>query len=162
MILFFRITSIPWQSWWGKKHWRTAEQILSIDSFDFWQCGFHLLKYWCWHSPPPPRPPRGRSWRRRCCSGRGRRAGRRYSGSSGTGIELQTKVCEAYTIMEKACSWKLGPWRKDSVLNVKALVGAFNQEKALVSGLLRDCEIFGDIRITFVSSCSVDIGECTN
>ena len=30
----------------------------------------------------------------------------------------------------------------NSVLNVKALVGAFNQEKALVWGLLRDCEIF--------------------
>ena len=31
----------------------------------------------------------------------------------------------------------------NSVLNVKALEGTFNQEKALVSrGLLRDCEIF--------------------
>ena len=31
-----------------------------------------------------------------------------------------------------------------SVLNVKALVGAFTQEKALVWDLLRDCENFAD------------------
>ena len=45
----------------------------------------------------------------------------------------------------------------NSVLNVKALVAAFNQEKALVAsrGLLRDCEIFGNLQITFVSSSSL-------
>ena len=40
---------------------------------------------------------------------------------------------------------------------MKALVGAFNQEKALVGGLLRDCEIFGNIRITFVSSTNLHV-----
>ena len=36
-----------------------------------------------------------------------------------------------------------------SVLNVKALVGTFNQEKALVAsrGLLHDCEIFVNLRL---------------
>ena len=42
-------------------------------------------------------------------------------------------------------------------LSVKALVGAFNQEKALVSrGLLRDCETDGSFYSTNLSrSCSV-------
>ena len=35
---------------------------------------------------------------------------------------------------------------------MKALVGSFNQEKALEKGLLRDCEIFANLRIAFVSS----------
>ena len=41
---------------------------------------------------------------------------------------------------------------------MKALVGAFNQEKALVGAfsVLRDCEIFRNIRITFVSSTILD------
>ena len=44
----------------------------------------------------------------------------------------------------------------NSVLNVKALVGAFNQEKALVySGLLRDCEIFANLLLAFVWSSSL-------
>ena len=43
---------------------------------------------------------------------------------------------------------------KHSVLNVKALVGAFNQEMTPSEGFLRDCEIFGNLRITFVSSFS--------
>ena len=35
---------------------------------------------------------------------------------------------------------------------MKALVSAFNQEKSLVGarGLLRDCEIFGHLRITLI------------
>ena len=38
-------------------------------------------------------------------------------------------------------------WCLNSVLNVKRVVGAFNQEKALVAsrGLLCDCEIFADV-----------------
>ena len=45
-----------------------------------------------------------------------------------------------------------------SVLNVKAIIDIVNQKKALVAsrGLLRDCEIFGNIRITFVSSFNKD------
>ena len=38
----------------------------------------------------------------------------------------------------------------NSVLNVKALIGTFNQEKALGEGralLLRDCEIFANLRL---------------
>ena len=35
---------------------------------------------------------------------------------------------------------------------MKSLAGTFNQEKALFRGLLRDCEIFRNFRITFVSS----------
>ena len=44
---------------------------------------------------------------------------------------------------------------------MKALVGAYNQEKALVlsrRGLLRDCEIFANLRIAFVCSSSADTG----
>ena len=39
----------------------------------------------------------------------------------------------------------------NSALNVKALVGAFDQEKALVGAflLLRDCEIFANLRLKF-------------
>ena len=39
---------------------------------------------------------------------------------------------------------------------MKALVGAFNRENALVGGLLRDCDIFCNLRITFVPSSSTD------
>ena len=41
---------------------------------------------------------------------------------------------------------------------MKALLGAFNLDKALVGDLLRlrDCEMFGNLRITFVSSSNVD------
>ena len=38
----------------------------------------------------------------------------------------------------------------NNVLNVKALIGTFNQE-----GLLCDCEIFANLRLTFVSSSSL-------
>ena len=42
---------------------------------------------------------------------------------------------------------------------MKALVGTFNQEKALVAsrGLLGDCEIFANLRITFVWSSSTNM-----
>ena len=46
-------------------------------------------------------------------------------------------VREYFTITEKA---------PNSVLNVKALVGAFNQEKALSRSLIRDFEIFVNLR----------------
>ena len=48
---------------------------------------------------------------------------------------------------------------ENSVLNVKALVDIVNQKKALVAsrGLLRDCEIFGNLRIAFVLSSSRDL-----
>ena len=43
---------------------------------------------------------------------------------------------------------------------MKALVVTFNQEKALVGtfSILRDCEIFANLHITFVSSSSVSTG----
>ena len=37
---------------------------------------------------------------------------------------------------------------------MKALVGAFNQGKAIVRGLLPDCEIFANLRLAFVTSSS--------
>ena len=66
-------------------------------------------------------------------------------------VELETKVCKDFTITEKAptkVNWVnvCFAYCPNSVLNVKVLVGAFNQEKALV----RDCEIFRNLWITFV------------
>ena len=59
-------------------------------------------------------------------------------------VELQTKVRKDFTIMEKAST--------PTVLNV--LVGTFNYKpgECPSRGLLRDCEIFANLRITFFSS----------
>ena len=43
-------------------------------------------------------------------------------------------------------------WDADAKVLRDELVGAFDQEKAKVGGLLRDCEIFAYLRIAFVWS----------
>ena len=55
---------------------------------------------------------------------------------------VDTRAGNESPIMEKAFSWLIDP---TSAFTLKNLVGAFNQEKAQVVGLLCVCEIFANL-----------------